>query len=303
MDSLQDHTINTAINYNNVANAVETSGQSSGIVPGAEPFTFELEDVIENTNYIGGGKGSTMFSGVELVPYVENGSDVKNEYSYRYVGHGIKSHLESIEHNTNNIICNIPLVYIVERLTRPSILSLAKQHGIVINTKSSKSDIISAFFNAHTYTCNGCISAFHQVDTQRIYNHSYSEDHKIQDRFLPLPSTMQSSERIIKDFISATSPGEFEEGGCAVCGSLSLKSSLTELSEADVDLSLLVAGASGFTRKEQHSSSDPIIEFHGPILERQCKHICKPCMAAVKWNQKPKFALSRGLWIGAVPHQ
>ena len=82
LDSLQDHTINPVITYNNVANVVETSGQLSGIVTGVKPFTFELEDVIENTNYIGGGKGSTMFSGVELMPYVENRSDVKNEYSY-----------------------------------------------------------------------------------------------------------------------------------------------------------------------------------------------------------------------------
>lgn len=48
---------------------------------------------------------------------------------------------------------------------------------------------------------------------------------------------------------------------------------------------------------------DPIVEFYGPILETQCKHLWKPCMAALKHNHKPKFALSRGLWIGAVPPQ
>ena len=45
------------------------------------------------------------------------------------------------------------------------------------------------------------------------------------------------------------------------------------------------------------------MEFHGPILETQCKHICKTCMTALKHNKKPKFSLSRGLWIGAVPPQ
>ena len=43
------------------------------------------------------------------------------------------------------------------------------------------------------------------------------------------------------------------------------------------------------------------MEFHGSILDTQCKHICKTCMTTLKHNQKPKFSLSRGLWIGAVP--
>ena len=93
----------------------------------------------------------------------------------------------------------------------------------------------------------------------------------VENKFPPLPSTMQISEMIINDFISATSPSEFEEGGCAVCGTLSLKSNLTELNKANVDLNILVADGSGFTRKEQYSSLDLIVEFHDPILETQCK--------------------------------
>ena len=61
---------------------------------------------------------------------------------------------------------------------------------------------------------------------------------------------MQLSEMVIKDFISATSPSKFEEGGCAVCGALSLKSNLAELTEADIDINILVTDGSGFTRKE-----------------------------------------------------
>ena len=61
--------------------------------------------------YIGGGKGSTIFCGVELMPYTYQGSHIKNEYSYWYIGHVTKSLLEYINHDKINIICRIPLVY------------------------------------------------------------------------------------------------------------------------------------------------------------------------------------------------
>ena len=62
--------------------------------------------IIKNTGYVGGGKGSTIFSGVELISYGDTGSHIKNEYNYQYVGHGIKSLLESIKHDKINIVCS-----------------------------------------------------------------------------------------------------------------------------------------------------------------------------------------------------
>ena len=329
LDRLHVYVINHAVTYYSNTDVVETSGQSTVIIPDVKQYVFEYDDIIENTqinkkvntqmitkntDYIGGGKGSMIFYGVELMPYAYKGSHINNEYSYRYVGHGTKSLLESIKHDKIDIVCRIPLVCIVKNLTRSSALSLSKQHGMLVNTRSSKSDIISEIYHSGPYLCKECLTAFRHVETREAYKHNYykrkisniskiNTKKVVENKFPPPPSTMQLSEMIIKDFISATSPNEFEEGGCAVCGTLSLKSNLTELTKANVDLNILVADGSGFTRKERYSSLDPIVEFHGPILETQCKHICKTCMTALKHNKKPKFSLSRGLWIGAVPPQ
>lgn len=163
---------------------------------------------MKSINYISGGMGSTIFSQVELMPYADKDSDVKNEYSYRYAGHGSKSFLESIENDNMDIICRVPLVCIVKRLSKSSILSLAKQHGILINTKRLKSDIISAFFNSSMYSCNECITIFRQVNNLETYKHNYykhnilktkikpvgSNNLKLgENRFPPLPSTTKIS--------------------------------------------------------------------------------------------------------------
>ena len=195
-------------------------------------------------NFGGGGRSSSIFSGIELTSYADKDSGMKDEYRYRYVGHGTGSLLEYLKEYETVVVCRIPLICIVENLTRSDLLSIAMQHGILINTKSSKSDMISAFLDVGMYLCSNCITAFHQVSTLKDYMNVYYKDHdpisKIkqveknsaqfqENKFPPPPSTMKSSEKIIKNF-NATSPNRVEESGCAVCGALSLKVTLMNLS-------------------------------------------------------------------------
>ena len=45
------------------------------------------------------------------------------------------------------------------------------------------------------------------------------------------------------------------------------------------------------------------MELSGLVIEKRCKFVCKSCINALKCHCKPKFALSKELWIGDVPHQ
>jgi len=53
--------------------------------------------------------------------------------------------------------------------------------------------------------------------------------------------------KIINDFCEATKPSKFEEAGCAVCGALTLKTELSNLSSLNIDLSVLNTSGLGFT--------------------------------------------------------
>ena len=55
----------------------------------------------------------------------------------------------------------------------------------------------------------------------------------------PDPPDASLCRKIIKDFCDATNPSRFEEGGCAVCGALTLKTELSDLSSLNIDLSLV----------------------------------------------------------------
>lgn len=78
---------------------------------------------------------------------------------------------------------------------------------------------------------------------------------------------------------------------------------MTSLSKCNVELDILISDNIGISRKEQHSSSDPIVDFNGPIIDHRCRYVCTTCLIALKNNHRPKFVLLRGLWIGDVPPQ
>ena len=261
MGGLCDYIVAPINAHNTIISSKGISGQLIGIIPCPQLISLALKDIMKDINpktrtkpkmifkperhVGGGGRSSSIFSGIELTSYADKDSGMKDEYRYRYVGHGTGSLLEYLKEYETVVVCRIPLICIVEKLTRSDLLSIAMQHGILINTKSSKSDMISAFLDVGTNLCSNCITAFRQVSTLKDYRNVHYKDHnpisKIkqveknstqfqENKFPPPPSTMKSSEKIIKNFIDATSPNRVEESGCAVCGALSLKVTLMNLS-------------------------------------------------------------------------
>ncbi|KAI0038188.1 hypothetical protein FA95DRAFT_1505989, partial [Auriscalpium vulgare] len=54
---------------------------------------------------------------------------------------------------------------------------------------------------------------------------------------------------------------------------------------------------------ERNSPNDPILIEKGPILDKACSRICKPCLDILQKGKIPSQALANGNWIGQVPPQ
>jgi hypothetical protein len=93
------------------------------------------------------------------------------------------------------------------------------------------------------------------------------------------------------------------EGGCTACGQLVPLSQLSGLSDSGCDLDVLVKEGMGVARLERSSSSDPIQEVKGPILDQACTKICRSCKSSLHEGLTPKYALVNGLWLGGIPSQ
>ena len=115
----------------------------------------------------------------------------------------------------------------------------------------------------------------------------------------PPPLSDELSAQIIRDYCHNTSPAEFEEAGCAVCGLLTPLSCLQPLQS--VHNQLCVLEVPGATHAERFRSSDPVTDVDGPVLSKTCNMICDTCHVCVWDNRIPKNALANSLWIGDVP--
>jgi hypothetical protein len=124
---------------------------------------------------------------------------------------------------------------------------------------------------------------------------------KKENPFPPSPPSPELTETVIGNWCKDTSPQNFVESGCAVCGQLTPLVKLKKLSEAKCDLEPLVKADMGITRLERFSDSDPIQEIKGPILDSNCPYVCMTCEDGLHAGLTPKYALANGLWLGAVP--
>jgi hypothetical protein len=95
-------------------------------------------------------------------------------------------------------------------------------------------------------------------------------------------------------------PSEFMEAGCAVCGLLCKVKEMKLLSEIDINLNPLMV--LGVTRLERKSNLDEIKDIPGPVMDSDCKHICKKCLSYLQKNKMPPMSLANGMWLGKIPH-
>ena len=149
-----------------------------------------------------------------------------------------------------------------------------------------------------------------EYNKNRASQSEYQESHKKishkhywskKDVKFPLdPPSAELCENIVSDFCADTSPGVFEEAGCAVCGKLTPICEMEDLYEVE-NINLLKSD--GITRKNRSSSSDPIKDLRGPILAPGCNEVCDICVESLEKEKMPTLALANGLWVGEIPDE
>ena len=119
--------------------------------------------------------------------------------------------------------------------------------------------------------------------------------------FPPKPPSDKLIHKIITDFCRGTHPSNLIEAGCAACGQLTQVADMIDRNEVTCSFEPLIR--EGVTRLERKSIHDEIKEIEGPILDSDCKHICKDCIKFLKKGLTPPKALCNGFWVGKIPEE
>ncbi|KAJ3885278.1 hypothetical protein GG344DRAFT_59480 [Lentinula edodes] len=107
---------------------------------------------------------------------------------------------------------------------------------------------------------------------------------------------------VIDKWCKSSSPVNFEEAGCAVCGQLTLCTDLSALKNMKNYLHVLEAQS--VTRAFRSSPDELISEIEGPVLDKSAgDNICNNCRSSLRAGNVPKLALCRGLWLGVIPDE
>ena len=112
--------------------------------------------------------------------------------------------------------------------------------------------------------------------------------------FPPSPLSEKTIHTITSSFCEKTSAKHFEEAGCAMCGQLTVLSTLVAMSDSSLDMDCLHAQY-GTTCKEQHKESQSIEDLDGPVLASTCKNVCLSCVKVLSDGKLPFLALANGL--------
>ena len=299
---------------------------------------FQSDDL--SWKHIGGGR-IPLFNLDELLPHVDcAGKIVTPSSSLRFAGHKHKNVAEALYSALgDHVYGKVPLDQFVAKLTLKDAKSVAKIHKVHVPSRFRAENIAVEFKGHLCSCCDDYVSVFtlHSVKTnsenskqwyasldasqkqERQKNNEASIEQKQKkaehmklkreaDRlklpdFPPPPPSNRLQETVAINWCEDTSPSRFMEGGCAVCGQLIPLTQLFDLYGSGCDLELLVREGMGITRLERFSSSDPVLEVKGPILDQKCTKICSSCKSSLDEGLTPKYALANGLWLGEVPSE
>ena len=168
-------------------------------------------------------------------------------------------------------------------------------HNISIPKNIGRKMMLTYFHNHHCIQCDLYASLFTEKEKIKRVRLKKEKREKIEHLNIPLVSESSPNppskfppdppsnlliESIIKGFCNDTTPWNFIEAGCAVCGRLSLIANMTLLDEINCDLEVISPGDVG--RYERLHKSDPVMSLKGPILAEGCSHVCESCLSFLK---------------------
>ena len=210
----------------------------------------------------------------------------------------------------------IPLPIVSHLLSITIAREIALIHGVTAGSRCTVAQLQSCTKNHECKTCSTHITVFAveksaaRQNVERVTKSKAKATSTALEKekkyakdgdtvFPPELSSMQLEHDIIRDACKRMDPSNIEEIGCAVCGELKLRSDTSRLKSVKTILKVLET--SGVTRQERSTSTSPIKEFKGPVLDYSCSAICNNCRACVRKGRIPRLALANGLWIGKVP--
>src|SRR5271168_1609868 len=290
----------------------------------------------KRTRFLGGGHSSRTEYRF-LKPYVVSTEiQLKNpdQFNYVYRSHqAFDNAMQEIQTcGEALLVCNIPLALVANILTSIQANEVVKEHNLRVSQKALAEKRKAIETHVCTISCNRHVTIFKPVKKNQksirrqhsnklevkqmkicprvgkklwgkparaITNHKYYVQENV--KFPPSPPSRRLMHKIISGFCNDTHPSKFEEAGCAVCGQLVVMTELVKLTDVKISLDPLVRF--GVTRLPRKSMDDPIKEMDGPILHKNCKHVCHKCVSFLQKKVMPPMALANGLWVGNAPKE
>ena len=281
---------------------------------------------------IGGGSGRQCLSSKELEQFIHpEYRDILacSEGVWSFDDHVL---FTNIPNNTTNdrpmIAAFLPFDSLKHCVNAKELSRIATKHGLERSSRKSRSTLEGELYNHEcSARCMSYCSLFVACKPKDVKTTEDIDDKYVQEnipfstitkdnktiidtsleiteksiKFPPKPPSKELLRKIINGFIADTSPEVFIEEGYACCGSLRPVRQLTLLTKIACTLTPLIV--SGVTRKERRSSTDPIEDIAGPVLDKSCDKICSYCLKYLKKGKKPPFSLASGFWIGEIPKE
>lgn len=299
-------------------------------------------DCLSNGNRYGGGtkRYKATVTGSMIADFVVQPLDytVDEEREYRFISYVHKRNMaEVMAKSPSAIATNIPLSVASTLMTVRERQTVAKAHGVVLNSRLSTEASINRFSHHYCPSCHDHYTILEKVKSteekkkdkvtttaewrKEHHTHSKQAEYKRKAtaarakkrkeqryikrhgntestaKFPPPPLSDDLLREIVNGFCEDMKPEMFEEQGCAVCGQLHITENMMPLPKEG--LSLLQS--ENVTRQERRRADDPIIELPGPILANGCDNVCQHCAASIQDQQIPTQSLANGLWLGDIP--
>lgn len=266
-------------------NTTPFTGSSYQLRGGGKSFTFPVEELDEYI--IGGVQNVALGDQLKYLNHVEH--DTLGKYSTE----------KGFVHSRN------PVDILSTNASIMTLKKLAQIHHIKIGSMHTSNTIALLFENHSCINCSLYYSVFVVVQSRRkkekkaeknVMKIAFKVEHQLEDQtaglneivssdFLPPPANKSVSERIIREFCTASSTENIEEDVCAVCGTLQLIKHLMRLKNMKGHLEVLTA--SGVTHQERKKVSDPILEYNAPVFSYTCSKICDTCRKKVMCGRVP----------------
>ena len=199
------------------------------------------------------------------------------------------------------IQATVPLSELSKSMSKTDLLTAMQVRGLFFYTLNTMKELRAALIEHEAKSLSCCTQSKSSFKILKSGKKSQEKTSTNQSIFPPKPPSESLKRQIIRDFCEEVTPENMIEAGCAVCGCLSRKNDMEDLTEDLFDHDILEDPTSRKTRRERHSSSEHIQCLPGPVFEKSCSKVCLTCLKDLKRGKVPKFALVNGNWIGDVP--